>query len=436
MTENTITPLYVAWSGKRNDTSASVGQDTMSYDLYDGDHVLYGLIWTKPDENLTPFYKAWSGRRNDTGFCVGSPHLERPLYGQHELLGYISTTPDHGATLPLWAAWSGKRNDTKLLIGDNFDTNIYNGDRALLGYIRPAGEVELIDLEYGALNYAEVVKIVPTQHLSSQLDNNSPVSQTLIATFSYSEETQSTFTWENSTTVGITVTADVEVPFLASGSIETSLENQLTIGESKTKKTVETKTYEMPVDCLPNSSCVANLVIKHGKITLPFTATLKVKGTNVSWQEKGIYSGVAFSGLDATVDGMSTSEENPNQEEKMPTRPTPTSPTNSLTLHHTQKGAASGHEEQYVNYKSWGGGNWRASIDSQGTFTHTAQGASSSHTDTIINYITWDGSEWTATIDPSRKVFKHVRKGESSGHEDTILNYLTWDGSMWTMKVQ
>ncbi|MEL7523278.1 MAG: hypothetical protein AAGJ80_16960, partial [Cyanobacteria bacterium J06553_1] len=79
--------------------------------------------------------------------------------------------------------------------------------------------------------------------------------------------------------------------------------------------------------------------------------------------------------------------------------------------------------------------NWSASINSNGLFTHTEQGASSSHTATIINYISWGGSEWTATIDPESGLFTHTRKGASSSHTATILNYITWDGSEWTMQL-
>lgn len=113
---------------------------------------------------------------------------------------------------------------------------------------------------------------------------------------------------------------------------------------------------------------------------------------------------------------------------------TDTSENNSLTIVHSHNGRS--HTDNYANYKTWGGDNWRTWILPDGQFKHQKEGSPSSHTDTIINYITWDGSEWTATIDPSRKVFRHTRKGSSSGHEDTILNYVTWDGTQWTMRLQ
>lgn len=115
---------------------------------------------------------------------------------------------------------------------------------------------------------------------------------------------------------------------------------------------------------------------------------------------------------------------------------TDNNPNNALTIVHTLKGSPSSHTDNYANYKSWGGDNWRTWIHSNGQFKHQKEGVPSSHTDTIINYITWDGSEWTATVDPNRKVFRHTRKGASSGHEDTILNYVTWDGTQWTMRLQ
>ncbi|MEM9090567.1 MAG: DUF4751 family protein [Cyanobacteria bacterium P01_F01_bin.53] len=115
--------------------------------------------------------------------------------------------------------------------------------------------------------------------------------------------------------------------------------------------------------------------------------------------------------------------------------PEPAPNPSPLTILHTRQGATSSHTDSYASYKTWGGSNWNASINSNGIFTHTAQGASSSHTDTIINYISWGGSEWTATIDPETKVFTHTRRGASSSHTDTILNYITWDGSAWTMQL-
>ena len=106
-----------------------------------------------------------------------------------------------------------------------------------------------------------------------------------------------------------------------------------------------------------------------------------------------------------------------------------------LAIQHTQQGAQVSHDEKFVNYKTWGGGNWQAQIGSDGQFSHQAQGASSGHSDTIINYQTWNGEEWTATVDPVRQIFKHTRRGASSGHEDVILNYIGWDRSAWTMQM-
>lgn len=116
--------------------------------------------------------------------------------------------------------------------------------------------------------------------------------------------------------------------------------------------------------------------------------------------------------------------------------PDPPGDSGLVTLHHTRRGASTGHTDQFANYKSWGGGNWTARINSAGQFTHTQQGAGSGHTDTIINYITWDGQAWTATIDPASKVFTHTRQGASTSHNDTILNYMGWDGSQWTLRLQ
>lgn len=112
-----------------------------------------------------------------------------------------------------------------------------------------------------------------------------------------------------------------------------------------------------------------------------------------------------------------------------------TVPSHLLTIQHTQRGASTSHNEQFVNYTTWGGGNWQAQISSDGQFLHQAQGASSGHHDTIINYQTWDGEAWTATVDPVRQVFRHIRRGSNSGHEDSILNYVGWDGSRWTMRL-
>ncbi|MEM9152626.1 MAG: hypothetical protein AAGB19_19510 [Cyanobacteria bacterium P01_F01_bin.3] len=111
-------------------------------------------------------------------------------------------------------------------------------------------------------------------------------------------------------------------------------------------------------------------------------------------------------------------------------------PIATVTLHHTHRGASTGHTEQYANYKTWGGSDWTASIDSSGEFTHTHKGANTNHTGRVIQYISWDGQPWSATVNPTTGVFTHTRQGASSSHTDTILNYIGWDGAHWTMRLQ
>ncbi|MEL7068626.1 MAG: DUF4751 family protein [Cyanobacteria bacterium J06581_3] len=112
-------------------------------------------------------------------------------------------------------------------------------------------------------------------------------------------------------------------------------------------------------------------------------------------------------------------------------------PVVAITLfYNVRRGDSAGILRQYTNYKTWGGSNWTASIDSPGEFTHKQEGASVSHTDSIINYISWDGQPWTATFNSTTNVFTHTRQGSSSSHTDTILNYVGWDGSQWTMQLQ
>jgi hypothetical protein len=92
-----------------------------------------------------------------------------------------------------------------------------------------------------------------------------------------------------------------------------------------------------------------------------------------------------------------------------------------------------------IRYKTWGGGNWEASLNHY-TFTHCENGNSSPatcHKDTQIKYIAGDQRNWQAEI-LGGTIFQHTPDGwvppkpapsGSGQHLDTRINYLDWDGT-------
>jgi hypothetical protein len=85
-----------------------------------------------------------------------------------------------------------------------------------------------------------------------------------------------------------------------------------------------------------------------------------------------------------------------------------------------------------IRYKTWGGGNWEASLNNR-VFTHAPNGDwSQAHTDTIINYIAGDGRNWTAIV-LNETTFQHTPSGYAppqSGKPDWQIHadWCTRDG--------
>lgn len=157
-----LSPLYIGWSGSRDDSRTQVGSD-----FPDGGYagiVQLGYILTNPDlffklneiapRPLRPLCIQWSGSHRDSRTVAGntgssdctresaySPDTAKasliPSNGNNTVIGWVfaDSLP---MTEKLCAAWSGSRNDTITQVGCQFDqSGGYGQSDWIQGYILP-----------------------------------------------------------------------------------------------------------------------------------------------------------------------------------------------------------------------------------------------------------------------------------------------------------
>ncbi len=133
---------------------------------------------------------------------------------------------------------------------------------------------------------------VPSFVESVLLNNQTSVQQSETAVFGTKATNSSTF---NQTTGGsetIQASAGLKIPFLASGSIQSTTTVSNSQMDGKTSSQEDDRTYNFPVIVPANSTVTATVTVTMYNMNVPYTATLKGINTGKIITINGIWQGV------------------------------------------------------------------------------------------------------------------------------------------------
>lgn len=297
--------LWNRWSDGRKDTRT---QPTGTFEhFYDGDGRKIGYILSDPvGDHTLALYSAWSDSRKDSRLQVSAERL--PEYGSNiELVGYIYKPPRNGesprfGTVPLYRAYNSHRQDSRTQVEPGFEPGYEN--REVLGYI-PSHEIVLEKINFDQLDLdSQLIQHRPKHVHAVTFSNNTSAAQQQKFSFEDSQTNSHTFSTTNSFTSGLQVSVESTegVPDTVQMKESMSVSLSATHTSESTRQHTETisKSYEFPLTIPANKTVRAQATLYVQSITLPYTATLKLVGTNTTHNFEGVYHGVHTS--DAVVE--------------------------------------------------------------------------------------------------------------------------------------
>ncbi|KAF8954768.1 hemolytic lectin [Flammula alnicola] len=153
-------------------------------------------------------------------------------------------------------------------------------------------DVEVVDVHYN-LDAGKILSTTPIVVGNQTLKNETDEEQTMSLAINDTESQTSTFQYRVGFTVSVGMKFKAGIPLVADAgfSINTSLTNEWTMGES----TTYTKSYivTFPVKAGPHQTIKAVSTVSRGVLEVPFTMILKSKATGFQVTMDGIWSGIS-----------------------------------------------------------------------------------------------------------------------------------------------
>lgn len=164
-----------------------------------------------------------------------------------------------------------------------------NRDEVHHFYIRPGGDIELVKIDY-KLDRA-THDFTDVKSLNSAILSNNSANTVATEKFGYSYSHQESKTWSfsNALTVGVKVSGSAGVPLLEGSTVEVSVSDTFTFGMTKEKTDTTIYTAETDIQVGPKSRVLATAMLRQGHLIVPFTTTLRIKGTETTWEEEGAF---------------------------------------------------------------------------------------------------------------------------------------------------
>lgn len=218
-----------------------------------------------------------------------------------------------GNGVTLWTPGFGPQPDGDyfLAMRDDASLAIYSGQPPYAGpptgdplwtngVSQPVKEITISDIDYD-LASGDIVSTSPTELYRETVTNTSdqPQSSTITA------EATTTWTSEWKDTIGAQVTAKTEfktdIPFLADGKIETSVDISNTYEFGETTSNEKKWQLDIPVEVPANSATEVIALATESKVKVPYTMELEVtlqSGKTYTVARPGIFTGVSSRDLD------------------------------------------------------------------------------------------------------------------------------------------
>lgn len=283
-----LAPLYLGWSGERNDTRTQKG-DTFE-NMYTQEGGQLGWIWTEASDGMIPLYQCWDGGRKNTITSSDKTDCEGSNVTNTNIIGYIYSSQADSAMKQLWKAYSDDRKDDRTQASDEFES-MYSNKKSQ-GWIRDTGDIVYVGIKFD-MDSASVEQN-PANITQGCQNNNTDGADSFDVAYEKSLEEVATFTWSDAIKVGVKITAGFSVPLVADVGFDLSAENTYTFGETNTinsgQYTTETYYFEVPA-----GECIKGTVVTYnGNIDVSYVATLGIDGTDITWEEDGTYEGVNY----------------------------------------------------------------------------------------------------------------------------------------------
>ena len=166
--------------------------------------------------------------------------------------------------------------------------------------IRVVDDFEIQSIQY--LNDARAtITQVPDFMVNWSYRNGSSVQQSMTTNFGSKASRTSNFSENTSFSLKVSTSIKAEVPFIASGEIQTEVGSsyQFTYGESETQE--DTRNYDFPLLVPSKTKVVATAKVTQFKLNVPYIATLKGVNTGNIIKVAGVWEGIDLTDVDVTV---------------------------------------------------------------------------------------------------------------------------------------
>ena len=267
------------WDGskmKLQGNNGLLGDWTLKYLAFDHS----GRIWCVGTGSNVGIYNPTTKKMDDKGFlgdwAINSIafELDGPMY-------VVGTGGNVGT-------WNGSKLESQDFLGD--------WAISCLDFNYP---MEVLSVNY---DFAKMRKKTSTESTGSTTwyKNGTKTEQETQLAISAEKKSTHTFSWQNETTVGISMTSEVNVPLVGKSEIELSVSNTYTFGETETNEHTQSWEWTNVVKAPPCSQVRAVAQLNRADVEVPFVATVRYRGQTT--ERHGTFKGSDYFNMDITVE--------------------------------------------------------------------------------------------------------------------------------------